>query len=107
MTKFHCDLIAERESIYPDAIQKEGSQLEKCVGFIDCKNISMARPSGPPELQCRACYEQKRFHCFIYKTIITSDGLIFHIFGPEVGQLHDITLFKLWYGPDTLYISIN
>lgn len=54
----------------------------------------MARPGGPGSNQ-RACYSgHKRMHCLIYQTIRTPDGLIFSLYGPEVGQRHDLSLLR-------------
>ena len=32
--------------------------------------------------------------CLIYQTITTPDGLIFSLYGPEVGRRHDVTLSR-------------
>lgn len=64
------------------------------IGFIDCTKIEITIPGGPG-FNKRACYSgHKRFHCLIYQTITTPDGLIFHLFGPEAGKLLDITLYR-------------
>ena len=54
----------------------------------------MSRPGGENALQL-ACYSgHKRFHCLIFQTVRTPDGLVFYMFGPEVGRRHDMTLFR-------------
>lgn len=54
----------------------------------------MARPGCDGQMQ-KSCYSgHKRMHCLIYQTITTPDGLIFHMYGPEVGRRHDLTLLR-------------
>ena len=36
----------------------------------------------------------KRFHCLIYQTVTTPDGLMFYLYGPEVDLRQDMTLFR-------------
>ena len=94
LENFRTDLMQERAQLYAEAIQDKGKPLGTCVGFIDCTKLQMSRLGGENALQ-RACYSgQKRFHCLIFQTVTTPDGLVFHIFGPEAGQCHDMTLFR-------------
>lgn len=87
-------LLVERAALYADAIIAKGAPLDSCVGFIDCTKIRMTRPGGHGSLQ-RACYSgHKRMHCLIYQTVTTPDGLIFYLYGPEVGRRHDTTLLR-------------
>ena len=54
----------------------------------------MSRPGGRNAIQ-RSCYSgRKRFHCLIHQTVTTPDGLLFHMYGPEVGRRHDMTLYR-------------
>lgn len=94
LTSFRADLMTERVESYASSIREHGGILPNCVGFIDCTKIEMSRPGGPGVNQ-RACYSgHKRFHCLIYQTITTPDGLIFHMHGPEMGRRHDLTLYR-------------
>lgn len=86
--------LKERSESYAESIRQSGSSLEKCVGFIDCTKIRMARPGGRSSLQ-KACYSgHKRFHCLSYQTLTTPDGLIFALYGPIEGRRHDLTLLR-------------
>lgn len=94
LTTFRETLMRERAEMYAKAIQEKGAPLDNCVGFIDCTKIAMARPGGHGALQ-RASYSgHKRMHCLIYQTVTTPDGLMFYMYGPEVGRRHDMTLYR-------------
>jgi len=91
---FRAPLIAQRAEMYAEAIQARGAPLDNLVGFIDCTKIQMSRPGGVGANQ-RTCYSgHKRFHCLIYQTVTTPDGLMFYLYGPEVGRRHDMTLYR-------------
>lgn len=91
---FRADHISERAHLYAQAIKEKGAQLDNCVGFIDCTEIQMDRPGGSGSMQREWYSGHKRFHCFIYKTVTPPDGLMFHVYGPEVGRGHDMTLYR-------------
>lgn len=92
--KLRGNFLRERAHRYAQAIQEAGAPLPRCVGFIDCTKIRMSRPGGHGSMQ-RSCYSgHKRFHCLIYQTITTPDGLMFALFGPELGRRHDLTLYR-------------
>lgn len=94
LSTFRTEFIRERANLYADAIKNNGAPLDSCIGFIDGTKIQMNRPSGGNHIQ-RACYSgHKRFHCLIYQTITTPDGIIFHMYGPEEGRRHDMTLYR-------------
>lgn len=94
LQSFRHDLMTERAHIYAESITAQGSPLDSCVGFIDCTKIQMHRP-GALNANQRVVYSgHKRSHCLVYQSISTPDGLIFHMFGPEVGRRHDITLYR-------------
>lgn len=87
-------LLRNRARTYAAAIHSLGAPLDRCVGFIDCTKVKMCRPSGP-NIDQRCCYSgHKRFHCLNYQTLSTPDGLIFALWGPEVGRRHDLTLMR-------------
>jgi len=94
LTELRVDLIEERAEQYAVAVKEKGAPLDNCLGFIDCSKIEMSRPGGNGTLQ-RSCYSgHKRMHCLVYQTITTPDGLILHLYGPEVGRRHDLTLLR-------------
>lgn len=91
---FHSELMTERSQIYADAIQRKGAPLDNCIGFIDCTKVQISRPGGNSSLQ-RDCYSgHKRFHCLLNQSVTTPDGLMFHLYGPEIGRRHDMTLYR-------------
>lgn len=61
-----------------------------CVVFMDGNKIQMQRQGGYASLQS-SVYSGKNIHCLVYQTILTRDGFIIPIYGPEVGQKHYIT----------------
>ena len=89
---FNGPLMQNWADMYSCAIKERGAPLENCVGFIDCTRIEMARPGGRAVLQRCTYSVQKRVHCLIYQTITTPDGLMFYLYGAEVGSCHDMTL---------------
>ena len=43
----------------------------------------------------RSCNSgQKRLHCLVYQTITTRDRRVLHMYGPEEGRRHDLTLLR-------------
>lgn len=91
---FREGMIAERAELYAKAISEKGAPLTNCVGFIDCTKIQMSRPGGRSSLQRSSYSGHKRFHCLIYQNVTTPDGLMFYMYGPEVGRRHDMTLYR-------------
>jgi len=95
ITSFRSDLIqGNRASILAELVCNEGAPLDNCIGFIDCTKIQICRPGGPSVNQRSVYSGHKRFHCSIYQTITTPDGLVFHVYGPEEGRRHDLTLYR-------------
>lgn len=94
VTNFSGSLLANRAMEYAEAVMEERGPLYNCVGFIYSTKIQMSRPSGPFAYQRSAYSGHNRFHCLIYQIITTPDGLIFHIYGPDVGQRHYTTLYR-------------
>ena len=94
ITDLRQGLLVSRAELYADCIKAAGAPLDSCVGFMDCTKIKMTRPGGHGSIQ-RSCYSgHKRMHCLIYQTITTPDGLIFSLYGPEVGRRYDVTLLR-------------
>lgn len=91
---FRLPLLAARAETYAKSIKEQVVPLDNCVGFIDCTKIQMSRPGGRCALQRSVYSGHKRFHCLIYKAITTPDGVMFYMYGPEVGRRHDMTLYR-------------
>jgi DDE superfamily endonuclease len=53
----------------------------------------MQRPGGRSSNQLSVNSGHKRFHCLAYQTITAPDGLILHVYGPDEGRRHDMTLY--------------
>lgn len=94
LSTFRGDLEISHAHLYAEAIYNAGAPLERCIGFIDCTKIQMERPSGPNTSQMNCFPGAKRFHCMKYQIVITPDGLVLHMYGPEVGKWHDISLYR-------------
>lgn len=94
LENFRGDMIARRAEVYARAIHERGAPLDNCIGFIDCTRIAMCRPGGRGHLQRTVYSGHKRLLCLIYQTITTPDGLMFFMYGPEVGRRHDMTLYR-------------
>lgn len=65
--------------------------FDRCVGFIDGTALFIPRPGGGLQ---QACYSgHKRRHAIKFQSVLTPDGLIFHLYGPVEGRRHDMTLY--------------
>ena len=86
LTDLREGMLADRAELYADSIKNAGAPLDSCIGFIDCTKIKMMRPGGhgSGQRRCNSCH--KRMHCLIYQTLTTPNGLIFSLYGPEVGR---------------------
>lgn len=94
ITNLQQELLQQIADMYTKSINDAGAPLDSCVGFIDYTKAKICRPGGAGSYQ-RACYSgHKRFNCLIYQKRTTPGGLIFSLFGPEVGRRHDMTLFR-------------
>ena len=94
ITQFRSDLRVIRAALYAQAVRDLDAPLDNCVGFMDCTKIQMCRPGGTGAFQRSVYSGHKRFHCLICQSITTPDGLMMHLFGPEVGRRHDLTLYR-------------
>ena len=82
---FRSNLIAEPAPLYAASIHQKGAPLNNCVGFMDCTKIQNTTPCGSA-VNLRVFYSgHKRFHCLIYQTVTKPYGLLFYMYGPEVG----------------------
>ena len=86
------DFISERALHWAKAIHEKSAPFDNCIGFIDCTKIEMCRSGGERSMQRSCSSGHKRMHCLVYQTITTPDRLILHIYGPEQGRRHDLTL---------------
>lgn len=83
-----------RGGTFARCIHKAGGALKGRVGFMDGSKICMAHPCGMNTVQ-HSCYSyRKKFHCLVYQTITTPDGLIFHMIGPVESQKPDAYLYR-------------
>ena len=80
--------------MYVQSILDAWAPLENCVGFIDCTKVRMARPDAQNENQRTRYSSHKRFHCLIYQTRTTPDGLIFALHGGIEGIRHDLSVSR-------------
>lgn len=88
-------MLQKSAELYSEAIQSNGSLLNKCFGFIDCKKIRIARPTGHGSLQ-RACYSgQMQMHCLIYQIISTPVGFMFCLYGDLERRRHGPIFLRL------------
>lgn len=92
VTSFRSTFLQQRAPMYAEAIHGAGAALDSAVGFIDGTNLYIARPAG---LLQRSTYNgHKRRNCLKMQAVSTPDGLVYHMFGPEEGRRHDMTLFR-------------
>ena len=94
LSSFQTELMTVRAPAHAAAIHAKGAPLPHCIGSIDCTKIQMTRPDGSAVLQLSVYSGHKRFHCLIYQTVTTPDGLLFYMYGPEMGRRHDMMLYR-------------
>lgn len=73
--------------MYAEELHAKGAPLYKCVVIIYCKTFHMCRPELNGVNQLSSYLGHKRMHCIIYQILTTPDGLIFSLFGLEVGKI--------------------
>ena len=88
-------------------IEGREAPLDNCVGFIDFTKVQICRPEGPSNNQRSAYLGHERFHCLVYQTITTPDGLVFNLFGPVEGCPHEMTLYTMRNMEDLLSSSLH
>ena len=65
---------------------------DKVVGFIDGTGIRVARPGGGLQ---RCMYSgHKRDHVMKFQSVVTPDGLLFHLYGPVEDRRHEMTMYN-------------
>lgn len=94
VAQFKHQLLKEREPIYTDAEHLQGALPNKLVIFINNTKVRMFLPSGNRLYHCAIYSGHKRMHCLICHIFTIPYGLIFSLFGPEVGIIHDLTLLN-------------
>lgn len=95
LKKFGAGVINSLAEMYAKAIQEKGTPLENVVGFIDSTKIQICLSCGRGSLLLVTYSGHKYFHFLIYQTVTTSDGLMYYMYGPEVGRWHDMTLYQV------------
>lgn len=80
--------------MYSYVINEQGSPLSNCIGFLYCPKLQMNRPGGANSIQRIFYSRHKLFHCLIYQTFTTPDGLILNMSVPIVDRRHDIKLYR-------------
>lgn len=91
LSDWHGTFMRERAPLYASRIEQSGAFLDRCVGFIDGTALFIPRPGAGLQ---RACYSgHKRRHAIKFQSVLTPDGLIFHLYGPVEGRRHDMTLY--------------
>lgn len=85
---FRLGLLQKRVSHYSEAVHRKGAPLMSCGGLIDCTKVQMSGSGGT------RYSGHERFHSLIFHTIITSDGLLFYLYFPELGKRHDMNLYR-------------
>ncbi|EGZ08395.1 hypothetical protein PHYSODRAFT_526990, partial [Phytophthora sojae] len=78
---------------FSQAIYDQGAELDRIWGFVDGTVRGICRPGGAREQQ--SVYSgHKRKHALKFQTVVTPDGMIFHLHGPAEGRRHDILLLR-------------
>ncbi|ETL82268.1 hypothetical protein L917_17551 [Phytophthora nicotianae] len=87
------DLASSRLHEFAQAIYDQGGELDRVWGFVDGIVRGICRPAGAHAQ--RSVYNgHKRKHALKFQTVVTPDGMIFHLFGPVEGCRHDIVLLR-------------
>jgi len=74
------EFLRERAALYAENIEGTSEYLDRCAGFIDGTAIFIARPGGGLQQACYSGHERK--HAVKFQSVLTPDGLTFHLFGP-------------------------
>jgi DDE superfamily endonuclease len=84
--------LQKRAAYYSNRVIEKGAMLPNVVGFIDGTAIDITRPRGFGQ---RATYSgHKRRNCLKFQAISAPDGMILHLFGPDEGRRHDMSLYR-------------
>lgn len=92
VTSWRGDLMQDRAADYARCVSDRGAPHTKVVGFIDGTTIRVARPGRGLQ---RCMYSgHKRDHVMKFQSVVTPDGLLFHLYGPVEGRRHDLTMYN-------------
>lgn len=87
----HHPLLPAQLKSYTNSIPLKGAPLTNCCGSID----GTLHPIACPVWNQQIVYtSRKRCHAIKFHTIVTTDGLVSHLYGPVEGRRHDETLYK-------------
>lgn len=93
LCSFPVGIIQSNAYHYAGCIAENGASLGHCVGFLDGTKIFMPRPGGLPA-NPESCYSRhKRIPYMVYLSIITSNGLVPYMYGPEERRRHNLALY--------------
>ena len=95
LINFRNDLLRSRAIIYSECIPRRSDAAPNCFGFLDGTKVKMCRPGGNSAYQRSAYSGHKRYHCPLYQTVSTTDGLIFHLYEPIEGRKPDSYLYRM------------
>lgn len=87
ISPFRSSLMYGRATMYAQKIRAAGAMLPKCVGYIDMTKIEVCRPSGDNVLQQAVYSRHKRFHCLLFCTVASTDGL--YVFVTDLSKAVD------------------
>ena len=76
---------------FADCVFQKSNALSNCVAFIDGTVIGVSRP-GKSGYQHVLYNGHKRKHALKYQAVLTTDGMLLHVYGPLDGRKHDWTL---------------
>ena len=76
---------------YAQAVERQGSPLKNCFGFID----GTVRGISRPDTNQRVVYNgHKRVHGLKFQSVALPNGLIGNLYGPVEGSRHDAAMLK-------------
>ena len=76
---------------YARAVERQGSPLKNCFGFIDGTVRGICRP----DTNQRVVYnDHKRVHGLKFQSVALPNGLIGNLYGPVEGRRHDAGMLK-------------
>lgn len=84
-------LFASRLPQFNLAIRRKGAHVFDCVGFIDGTNREICRPTISQGFYYSG---HKHYHSIKYQSLVTPDGMITHLYGPEPGCRNDQLMFS-------------
>jgi len=87
------DLFEDTAVRYANCVAERGAPHDKVVGVIVGTGIRVARPGGGWQ---RYMYSgHKGDYVMKFQSVVTPDGLLFHLYGPGEGRRHDRTMYNV------------